>query len=80
MRGRAVDLGSQALLLKGISAWLEAPNLGLVSALLGVGAALRAEGLRVHHPAAEWSTRCQRLMRLMNYAIKTQLKATKASY
>ena len=39
-----MDLGSLALLLKGISAWLETPNLDWVAALLGVGAALRTEG------------------------------------
>ena len=43
-------LASLALLLEGISAWLETPNLCWVSSLLPVGAALRTEGLSVGHP------------------------------
>ena len=60
-RGRTVALGSLALILVGISAWLETPNLCWVSSLLAVGAALRTEGLSVGHPAQTgWSTQSQR--------------------
>ena len=45
-----MGLGSLAFLLKGISTWLETPNIGWVPSLLGVGAALGTEGGGVGHP------------------------------
>ena len=44
------SVGSLALFLKGISTWLETPNISRVPSLLAVGAALRTEGGGVGHP------------------------------
>ena len=44
------SLGSLALFLKGITTWLETPNISRVPSLLAVGAALRTEGGGVGHP------------------------------